>query len=354
MDQPLPLIRSLPLADLGPLLAESGLPAYRSRQLAQWLFKHGSLDWEQMSNLPAAMRQDLAGQFDLVGLELQERLVSADGTRKFLFSLRDGSTIESVIIPMTDHATFCVSTQVGCAMACRFCATARGGLVRNLETGEILEQILRLAANLTTEPMDGLGDRQFNVVFMGMGEPLDNWDAVETALGTMMHEEGLAMSRRRIQISTSGPGEGLRRLIAAAPGVGLTLSLGGSTDDERRRVMPVPGRTSVTEAVALTARYAAAAGRRATVAWVLIAGSTDGLDQASRLAALVRGKPMKVNLIPLNLLDGDSQQASPATTILAFQRVLTEAGVDAFIRASGGQDIAAACGQLRRRRQGAG
>jgi 23S rRNA (adenine2503-C2)-methyltransferase len=235
-------------------------------------------------------------------------------------------------------------------MACRFCATARGGLVRNLSSGEIIEQVIRLRADAAAEPVPGLGDRGFNVVFMGMGEPLDNWPEVERSLKCMMAPRGLAMSRRRIQISTSGPREGLEKLVAAAPGVGLTLSIGGSTDAERKAIMPVPGRTTLDEATALAAAYAKACGRRVTLAWVLIEGSTDDPAQAERIVALAKGRPFKVNLIPMNPLD-DADLAAPAgPATLAFQKVLTEAGIDAFIRASGGRDIAAACGQLRRRR----
>ena len=345
-----PLLRSLVPDGLAELVAEAGLPSYRYDQLADWLFVRGALTWEAMTNLPRTMREDLADRFDLTGLEPVERQVSRDGTRKFLFRQRDDATVESVIIPMGGHATFCISTQVGCAMACRFCATARGGLVRNLEAGEILEQVLHMRADLGADQVSGLGDRQFNIVYMGMGEPLDNWEEVERSLVVMMDERGLAMSRRKIQISTSGPREGLRRLVAASPGVGLTLTLGGSTDQERKAVMPVPGRTSIREALDLTVRYARSAGRRATVAWVLIAGGTDSPDQAARLANLLRGKPLKVNLIPMNPLD-DADLAPPdERDIQAFRQILTDAGVDTFVRTSGGRDIAAACGQLRRRR----
>ena len=345
-----PLLRSLVPDQLAGLISDAGLPAYRLDQLADWLFARGVFSWEEMTNLPKALREDLAERFDLTALETEERQVSSDGTRKFLFRLRDGATVESVIIPMDEHATFCISTQVGCAMACRFCATARGGLVRNLEAGEILEQVLRLRSDIEADPVHGLGNRQFNVVFMGMGEPLDNWTAVADSLTCMMDPKGLSMSRRRIQISTSGPGEGLQRMVDAEPGVGLTISLGGSTDAERKAVMPVPGRTSIREVLDLAVQYVRNAGRRATVAWVLIAGQTDDLEQAARLARLLRGKPLKVNLIPMNPLDDAKLLPPDEKDIQAFRRVLTDAGIDTFIRISGGRDIAAACGQLRRRR----
>ncbi len=347
-----PLLRSLVPAGLPALVAELGGQPFRSRQLANWLYAHGALEWDELRNLPRDLRAALAERFDLRALTPLERQVSRDGTRKFLFRLRDGQTIESVIIPMESHATFCLSTQVGCAMACRFCATARGGLVRNLESGEILEQIVHLRRELAAEPVPGHGDRQFNAVFMGMGEPLDNWDAVAEALEAMLADDGFGMSRRRIQISTSGPGDGLRRLVAAAPGVGLTLRLGGTTDEERRRLMPVPGRTPLAEVLALGAQYARASGRRATIAWVLIAGRTDGPEQARRLAKLAGSGPYKVNLIPLNAVADDAQTAPDDDVVLAFQAVLARAGIDATIRLSGGRDIAAACGQLRRQRLG--
>ncbi len=346
-----PLLRSLVPEQFAALATAAGVPAYRARQLREWTYNHDAMDWDQMGNLPAALRKNLAGQYDLTGLELQERQVSSDRTRKFLFRLRDGQTVESVIIPMADHATFCLSTQVGCAMACTFCATARGGLVRNLEAGEIIEQIQRLRNDMKDDPVPGLGDRQFNVVFMGMGEPLDNWQAVDLALRIMMAPDGLGMSRRRIQISTSGPAAGLKLLLAEAPGVGLTLSLGGSTDEERRKVMPVPGRTSLQEALTLAAQYGRQAGRRVTVAWVLIEGRTDAPEQAQRLARLLKGHNFKVNLIPLNPLTDSPLAAAGSAAVLEFQKILTDAGVPTFVRASGGRDIDAACGQLRRRRQ---
>lgn len=346
-----PLLRSLVPNQFADVVTAAGVPAYRAQQLREWTYKHDAMNWDEMRNVPLALRKQVSTQYDLTGLQLQEKQVSSDRTRKFLFKLRDGHTIESVIIPMAEHVTFCLSTQVGCAMACTFCATARGGLVRHLETGEIIEQVLRLRADMREDPVPDMGDRQFNVVFMGMGEPLDNFDAVERSLQIMMDDDGLGMSKRRIQISTSGPAAGLRRLIAAAPGVGLTLSIGGSTDEERRKVMPVPGRTVLSEALQLTADYGRLAGRRVTVAWVLIAGRTDDEVQASRLAKLLRGQNFKVNLIPLNPLDDSALTPAAATAVKAFQKVLTDAGVPTFIRASGGRDIDAACGQLRRRRQ---
>ena len=345
-----PLLRSLVPARLEAAVTVAGGERYRARQLAGWLHDRDALAWEELRNLPQGLRAALADGWDLQGLAPVERQVGGDGTRKFLFRLRDGQTVESVIIPMESHATFCLSTQVGCAMACRFCATARGGLVRNLEAGEILEQVAHLRRDLLADPVPGHGDRQFNAVFMGMGEPLDNWDALRDALAIMLSPDGLGMSKRRIQVSTSGPGDGLRKLLDLAPGTGLTLSLGGTTDEERRRQMPVPGRTPLAEVLELGRLYARQSGRRTTIAWVLIAGSTDDAAQARRLAKLAAGGLFKVNLIPLNPLDDDRQAPPDPESILAFQAILEAAGIDTTIRLSGGRDIAAACGQLRRRR----
>ncbi len=346
------LLHSQTPQQLETIIRELGQPGFRTRQLLDWLYLHPTDTWEGMRNLPGSCVEKLKSRFDLNGLALIERQVSSDGTRKFLFSLRDGATIESVIIPMADHATFCLSSQVGCAMACRFCATARGGLVRNLEAGEIIQQVLFLRKDLTTDPLANLGDRHPNLVFMGMGEPLDNFPSVERSIHILQDSRCLGFSRRRIQISTSGHGEGLLKLLASDLGVGLTLSLGGSNDDERKAVMPVPGRTSVKDVLDLAERYAKRGSRRPTIAWVLIAGKTEHPEQAQRLARLLRHRPFKVNLIPLNPLDDGKLEPPSRNTTLAFQAVLTEAGVDSFIRASGGRDIAAACGQLRRRHQG--
>lgn len=347
-----PLLRSLVPAQLMKIPALRNVPSFRTQQLCQWLFEHGVFQWDQMSNIPGSLRAELAASYDLCSLELETKQVSSDGTRKFLHKLRDGQTIESVIIPMGDHATFCISSQVGCAMACSFCATARGGLVRQLDAGEIVEQVLALRNEMLEEPFPGYGDKLPNVVFMGMGEPLDNWENVEQSLKIMTHENGLNMSRRRIQISSSGPAEGLQALIDSNPGIGLTLSLGGTTDASRKSIMPVPGRTGVHEAVDLAAAYARQSGRKATLAWVLIDQKTDTPEQATQLAKLAQRGSFKVNLIPMNQLDDGKLKPAEQGRMLAFQKIIIDKGVQAFIRASGGQDIAAACGQLRRRRQG--
>ncbi len=336
-------------AQLEEITKELGQPRFRARQLLDWLYLHPVVSWNQMTNIPGPLLDKLKLQFDLMGLALVARQVSTDGTRKFLFQLRDGATVESVIIPMADHATFCISSQVGCAMACRFCATARGGLVRNLAPGEIVQQVLLLQRDLDQEPLAHQGGKKPNVVFMGMGEPLDNFSSVACAIRLLQDSRCLGFSHRRIQISTSGPRAGLERLRASDLAVGLTLSIGGSNDQERRAIMPVPGRTPLRDVLDLAESYARRGSRRPTVAWVLIAGQTDLPEQAQRLARLLCHRPFKVNLIPLNPLDDGKLEPPELSSTLAFQSILTSAGVDTFIRASGGRDIAAACGQLRKR-----
>lgn len=345
----LPLIRDVPGEELTELLVRLGHPPYRGRQLAFWLHRARALAWDAMTDLPADLRRELSARFTLQALRPAERQDAADGTRKFLFALGDGAAVESVAIPMEEHATFCLSSQVGCRMACRFCATARGGLARQLTRGEILEQIIHLERDLEAQPLPGCGGRGWNVVFMGMGEPLDNWEQVGPAIETLVSATGWGVSARRVTISTSGHREGLRSLLAFPHPVGLTISVNAVSPQLRRRLMPVPARVPLPQLLELGERYARRIHRKVTLGYVLIAGVNDDLAEARRLAGLAARRPFKVNLIPYNRLEEDDLAASGADRVLAFQNVLVEAGVPAYIRVSGGQDIAAACGQLRRR-----
>ncbi len=350
MTTTLPLLRDVPSGEIPSLLVRLGEPPWRARQLSLWLNRARALHWDAMTDLPAELRRRLAELYAIRGLSPLDRLVSEDGTRKFLFALPDGGSVESVIIPMENHLTFCLSSQVGCAMACRFCATARGGLVRNLTAGEILEQIIHLERDLTADPPSGYGDRGYNLVFMGMGEPLDNFEHVAAAIATLTATDGWGVSDRRITISTSGHREGMARLLRLAQPVGLTLSVNAATPALRRRLMPVSARTPLPVLLDLAERWARRIHRKVTLGYVLIDGVNDDLSEARALGHLAARRPFKINLIPLNALDDDALRPPGADRILAFQRVLLMAGVQAFIRVSGGQDIAAACGQLRRRR----
>ncbi|MFH1843616.1 MAG: 23S rRNA (adenine(2503)-C(2))-methyltransferase RlmN, partial [bacterium] len=276
-----PLLRDFEPHELPAVLTGLGEPGYRGRQLAKWLFQDGAFTWEQMTNLPTTLRQRLATTHDLQALQPSERIVASDGTRKYLFTLRDAETIESVLIPMENHATFCVSSQVGCAMACRFCATAHGGLVRQLTPGEILEQIVHLQADLSAHPLPGHGQRQFNIVFMGMGEPLDNWPAVNSTLNSLTAKNGFAISARRITLSTSGHRSGLDSVLTTPNlKVGLTISVCGISEERRLRLMPVAGRYSLAELLEQAAQYTRRIKRRITLAYILIADVSDQLEEA--------------------------------------------------------------------------
>jgi 23S rRNA (adenine2503-C2)-methyltransferase len=351
MSQPRGLLRDLLPGELGVLIAEHGEQAYRGRQLAHWLYRSGALDWAEMTDLPLRLRQRLAADHALQGLTPVERKVAADGTRKLLCQLQDGECIESVLIPMAGHVTFCLSSQVGCTMACRFCATARGGLRRQLTSGEILEQIFHLQRDLVREPPPETADRAFNLVFMGMGEPLDNWVQVDRAVKALTDPAGAAISPRRITLSTSGRPDVLSGWLRRPPAIGLTISLAGAEDALRRRLMPVAGRTPLRRLLDLAEAYSRLIRRRVTLAYVLIADQTDDPAQAHHLARLARRRPFKVNLLPLNELEGQPLAPPSAGRIQQFLEILIAAGVPATVRQSGGTEIDAACGQLRARRR---
>jgi 23S rRNA (adenine2503-C2)-methyltransferase len=335
------LIRDIPIKSIPELVAAMNQPKFRSKQLQQWLCGKGALEWDQMSNIPASLRNKLADKFALSGLSIAEQQLSSDGTRKFLFMLRDEQTIESVIIPMDKHYTFCVSSQVGCAMGCSFCATSRGGLVRNLTSAEIVEQVIHLQKHISDDK-----PKSWNIVFMGMGEPLDNWDNVAAAIETFVDEQGFDISPRRITISTSGHIAGLKKMQRSEYGVGLTVSVNSCDDSVRKKLMPVPGRTPLPEILDAAEEYSKRLFGGITIAYVLLAGINDSKSDARVLASLVRDRPFKVNLIPLNAIN-DKQKKPQEDQILQFQKALASYGVRSFIRSSSGEDIDAACGQLR-------
>jgi len=349
MSSRLPYLRDVPPSQLPDLMVSWGQPPFRGQQLNRWLYRENARHWDHMTNLPLALRHRLATSYQLCSLEFKERFTSRDGTRKFLFTLHDNSAIESVMIPMESHATFCLSSQVGCRMACRFCATARGGLDRQLRTSEILEQVILLRHDLADNPFAGHGERQFNLVFMGMGEPLDNWKNVSAAVEVMLAKEGFGISARRVTVSTSGHAPLLEKMLDFPHPIGLTISLSGTSEKTRRQLMPLASRTPLNECLNLAERYAVRTHRRVTIAYVLVAGISDSLAEAERLVRHVRGRPFKINLIPLNKIDKEKLIPSKREHILRFQNTLSAAGIPAFIRESGGQDIAAACGQLRNR-----
>jgi 23S rRNA (adenine2503-C2)-methyltransferase len=323
-------------AVLADWLATRGAPAYRAGQILRWVWQHPAGSWREASDLPVELRDALETAFPLTRLALAAHQVSRDGTEKFLWRLPDGEAIESVLIPEGKRRTLCISSQVGCALGCRFCATGRMGWRRNLTAGEIAAQV-REAVLRDPE------HRPTNVVFMGMGEPLLNWEAVDGALTILNHPQGCGIGARHITVSTVGILPNLARFANRPEQFRLALSLHAPTPAGRRALMPVEKKYPLPEVVAALGRFR----RRVTLEYVLIAGRNDSLADADALAALARPLAAHVNLLPLH--PGGAPDLSPSShaAMLAFERRLRAAGIEAVLRRSRGLDISAACGQLR-------
>ncbi len=333
-------IKDLSLDDLTELVTGLGQPAYRAGQLFNWLFHKRVKDWEEMSDLPKTLRAELARVWRIGRLEPAAVQESEDGTRKLLFALADGERIESVLIPEADHWTLCLSSQVGCAMGCKFCATGRGGFVRNLTPAEMIGQVIA-AEELVPD------DRRLsNLVFMGMGEPLANLANLIAALEVITDPRGLGVAWRKVTVSTVGLPDRLAEL-AARVRVRLAISLHAADDELRNELVPINRRHNLAELMATCRRLPLRRGDRITFEYVMLAGVNDSLAQAKALVRLLQGVPAKVNLIPFNEHPGSPFKRPPAETVLAFQDRLRKSDVTAFIRRSMGRDILAACGQLK-------
>ena len=291
-----------------------------------------------MTDLPMGLRNRLEETYSLRPLELAGDERSEDGTEKFLFRLDDGRYIESVLIPAGGRRTLCLSTQVGCKFACAFCASGAGGFERNLLASEILGQVLFLR--------DRLDVRLTNFVFMGMGEPLDNYDHVVRAIRIMNSPEGLGIAARRMTLSTVGIIPAMEKLQGLGLQVHLSLSLHATTEDLRSRLLPVNRKYPLKDVIKAGLRYARATGRMLTVEYILISGVNDSADDARRLASMARTLRAKVNLIPCSPGGGPGYEPSPGPRQADFLRILEAAGVGATLRRSKGADIRAACGQL--------
>lgn len=326
--------------ELEDALSELGLERYRARQVFQWVYRRGETVFDRMTDLSAAQRTLLADRFRVSTPAIARRDVSEDGTEKLLLTLQDGQQVESVFIPRTPHQTFCVSTQVGCAMGCRFCLTATMGLVRNLTPGEVVGQVRVLAAET------GLLDDRFNIVFMGMGEPLHNYDAMMAAIRILTDERGLAVHPRRITVSTVGIVPAIERLAVEDVMPRLAVSLHAPTDEQRAALVPVNRKYPIAAIIEACRRFPPARRGRITFEYVLLAGVNDSPEDARQLAALVRDLRVKVNLIPLNPAPGIPYERPSDERIDAFGRALAEQGVTVMVRKSRGRDIRAACGQL--------
>jgi 23S rRNA (adenine2503-C2)-methyltransferase len=344
-DGPLPELRSLSRADLAGLVAELGEKPFRARQLFRWLHRNGAAALDEMSDLPRPLRAALAARTTLVTLERASERRSVDGTIKWTWRTGDGKLIESVYMPETDRKTLCVSSQVGCALGCTFCMTGTMGLARQLTTGEIVDQVHRANRRLV-ELGEGPAPRPLtNLVFMGMGEPLHNFDVLKGALDQLLDEDGPNFSHRHVTVSTSGLVPVMRRLGEETQ-VKLAVSLNATTDAQRDAIMPINRRWPIRELMAACRAFPMKPGRRITFEYVLLDGVNDTDADAARLAKLVVGIPAKVNLIPYNENPGLWFRAPASGRVEAFHRILLEREITAVIRKNRGSDIAAACGQL--------
>jgi len=342
----LPDVLDCSLAALAEWCAGRDVPRYRASQIATWLYRHGVGDFAAMRTLPPGLRALLSAEFR-IGLPALVRVSSScDGTRKLLVGLDDAATVESVLIPDGERLTLCISTQVGCAMGCGFCATATLGLGRHLRRGEIVGQLLAARALVAAERDAGAGpERITNLVFMGMGEPLHNYAGTVGAIETITASWGIDFSHRRITVSTVGLVPEMQRLLADTQ-VNLAVSLTAVDQDVRRRLMPVSKKYPVDELLATCRALPLPRRKRITFEYVLLAGVNDAPADAHSLARAVAGIRCKVNLIPFNAFPGAVYARSPDLAVARFQDVLRNAGVHATVRESRGPDIAAACGQL--------
>ncbi|MFN2425301.1 MAG: 23S rRNA (adenine(2503)-C(2))-methyltransferase RlmN [Candidatus Binatia bacterium] len=339
-------IRSLTLEDLQAWCEERGFPAYRSSQLAGWLYNRPLCDVDQMANLPAVLRSALAEDFDTARPERALLRESADGTRKLLVGLADKRVVESVVIPRDHRITLCVSSQVGCALDCSYCATARLGLVRNLEPFEIVTQVMMGREVASPDPLT-------NFVFMGMGEPLANYDRLMKALEIMTAPWGLAISPRRITVSTVGLVPQLERLVQDTD-VHIAISLGSAINEVRDRLMPINRRYPLEELIGACRRLGLPRRKRITFEYTLLAGINDDLVAADAVVNLLRGLPVKLNLIPFNEWEGCEYRRPEDARVIAFQERVLASGIHTTVRASRGRDIQAACGQLAAKAGGSG
>ena len=342
MQAPVDLL-SLSQSELSAWMKDRGQPAFRAKQVRQWLFEKGASSVDEMTNLPKSLRKILREESCLGTLTVATEQQSKDGTHKRLYRLHDGHLIESVLMRYRDgRRTACISSQAGCAMGCVFCATGQMGFARHLTPTEIFEQVWRYDRALKAE-----GDRLSNVVLMGMGEPFHNYRSVVAAMRRMNSDLGIGA--RHITVSTVGLVPRIRQLAEEGIQVTLAVSLHAATDAARRALMPVNKRWSIAELVAACQHYVDRTNRRVTFEWALIEGETDTPEEASRLGKLLQGLLCHVNVIPLNPTGGFSGRPSSPARARDFVEILGRYGVPASVRVRRGIDIDAGCGQLRSR-----
>lgn len=335
-------LKSFTLEELKEELKEGGFPAYRAGQLYRWLHVQLAEDPEEMTNLPAKLKQYLSENYTITRLQVADRQISRlDGTQKFLFQLPDGETIESVFMKYKFGNSVCVSSQVGCRMGCRFCASTLDGLRRNLLPGEILEEIYTIH-RLT-------GEKISHVVVMGTGEPLDNYENLLKFLRMLTDENGQNLSMRNVTVSTCGIVPRIYDLAREKLSITLALSLHATTDERRREIMPIANTYTISECMAACRYYFEETGRRVTFEYSLIKGVNDSLRDAKELAALAESISAHINLIPVNPVRERDYEQPDLSAVQAFRAKLEKHGINVSIRRVLGRDIDGACGQLRHR-----
>jgi len=330
----------LELEEIESHLEAIGVPRFHARQIFQWIYRRGITDFDAMTDLGRELRAELSSRFAVATPTVAKHERSVDGTAKFLLELADGHLIESVFIPDTPQQTFCLSTQVGCAMKCAFCLTAKMGIIRNLTAGEIVGQVRVLLRELHM-----LGQR-FNIVLMGMGEPLHNYDATMKALRILADEHGLAVAPRRVTLSTVGVLPALERLATEPLMPNLAISLHSTTEEQRDRLVPINRKYGLEELLDACRRFPLKRRNRITFEYVMLEHVNDTPEDARRLVKLLQGIKAKVNLLPLNAAPGIPFDRPSDERVNRFAAILAERGVTVSVRRSRGRDIRAACGQL--------
>ena len=333
-------VSGLEVAELERLFAERGHPGFHARQVFRWIWKRGVTDFAEMTDLSRALRRQLAAEFAVATPEIVRRDFSEDGTQKFVLRLADGRQIESVFIPDTPAQTFCVSTQVGCAMGCAFCLTGKMGLVRHMTAGEIAGQVRLLAHALE------FAGEPFNIVLMGMGEPLHNYDNTMKALRIINDPNGLDVGPRRVTLSTVGLVPMLDRLAQEELMPNLAISLHATTEEQRAAIVPPAKKYALHDILDACRRFPLKKRSRITFEYVLLSGVNDSPEDARRLAKLLAGIKAKVNLIPLNEAAGIPFDRPPDARVDQFAQILADRYITVSVRKSRGRDIRAACGQL--------
>jgi len=325
-----------------PELAEILQPSFRATQIYKSVYQHWFDDFDLMTDLPKATRASMAQEWEIKLPAVHRRFDSSDGTRRYLVRLADGELAETVFIPEEHRNTICISSQIGCALACTFCMTGQLGLIRHLTPGEIVGQVLIIQRdNLAWEARDS-----FNIVLMGMGEPLHNYDNVTKALRILHDEHGLNMSMSRITLSTAGLLPGIERLAEEPMIPNLAISLTGATNEKRNELMPINRKYPIETLLDAVRRFPLKHRQRVTFEYVLLRGVTDSPDDALNLVKLLKGMQAKVNLIPLNEAEELNYARPSDSAVQRFQQILTDHGISAFVRRNRGNDISAACGQL--------